>query len=344
MPILNLDEIGLLTQSFNRMVAWLKRLVSELEARVAQRTAELELSNQKLMREASIQLSVIDDGVGFDPGQHLKDGSQHFGMDMMRERVDSLGGRLELHSAPGQGTRLNVFIPRPGVADLPVDSKGLLGYRVLLVDDSPIRLDGLQKLLSTSGLAVLGLARDGLQAQEMARKLIPDMLLMSIGLPKMDVIQTVRDIKTELPGITIVMLFSSEEQETRFAALKNGASGCLSLGSEIEEFMAVLERLANGELLISPEMAARLLAEFADGAAEIDAEDNDDIPASFARGRINLLQLRIIQLLASGLTNNQVAESLQLSTPAVKQHLQQILACLHQKTRAELPQQPNTSK
>ncbi|MCX6067156.1 MAG: LuxR C-terminal-related transcriptional regulator, partial [Chloroflexi bacterium] len=122
------------------------------------------------------------------------------------------------------------------------------------------------------------------------------------------------------------MLFSSEEQETRFAVLKSGASGCLSLGLEVEEFIVALERLANGELLIPPEMAARLLAEFADGVAEIAAEENEDIPSSFARGRINLLQLRIIQLLASGLTNNQVAESLQLSTPVVKQHLQQILA------------------
>ncbi|MCX6067155.1 MAG: histidine kinase, partial [Chloroflexi bacterium] len=318
MPVQSLDEIGLLTQSFNRMVAWLKRMVGELEGRVVQRTAELELSNQKLMREASIrqasqaqalghqrslaalaerervsrdlhdglaqaihaislkaqvaqlmvsrgeletansnlgdvvkmaqaantdirnviahlnipqdrsllamhpvmeeqvlgiiqeslanirkhsqasaaevilsvdersiQLSVSDDGVGFDPRQRLKDGGQHFGVDMMRERVDSLGGRLELNSAPGQGTRLIVFIPRLGVAELLPDSKGLLGYRVLLVDDSPILLDGLQKLLNASGLAVLGLARDGLQAQEMARTLSPDMLLMNIGLPKM---------------------------------------------------------------------------------------------------------------------------------------------------------------
>ncbi|MCX6067998.1 MAG: sensor histidine kinase, partial [Chloroflexi bacterium] len=87
--------------------------------------------------ERSLQVAIMDDGVGFDMRQRQSDDLPHFGMNMMRDRVKILGGRLDVRSAPGQGTKILVFIPREIADAAPVATKNLLDLRLLLVDDSP---------------------------------------------------------------------------------------------------------------------------------------------------------------------------------------------------------------
>jgi len=185
------------------------------------------------------QIVISDDGRGFEIGdwglgiagdkpQIANRKSQignHFGLSVMRERAAQVGGRLELRSAPGQGTR--VLLTLPCAASLPDKVDETREMRVLLVDDHPLFLDGLRNLLVARGISVIGLARDGLEAQEQARALHPNLIVMDLEMPRCNGLEAVRAIKAQLPEIKIVVLTVSESEGDLFEAIKAGASGYL---------------------------------------------------------------------------------------------------------------------
>jgi two-component system NarL family response regulator len=133
---------------------------------------------------------------------------------------------------------------------------------VLLVDDHPLFLDGLEDLLRSNGLEVAGMARDGVDAIEKARTLAPNAILMDIHMPRLDGLAAVRAIKADLPEIKIVMLTMSEADDDLFEAVKSGASGYLLKSQSPEELLALLRGLERGEAVFSPGLAARILHEF----------------------------------------------------------------------------------
>ena len=102
----------------------------------------------------------------------------HFCLAIMRERAASIGGEVEIRAAPGAGTQIIVRLPRQLNLD---ETAAVRGLRVLLVDDHPLYLEGLRNLLSARGMQIVGMARDGLQAQQLARALYPDLILMDVG-------------------------------------------------------------------------------------------------------------------------------------------------------------------
>jgi DNA-binding NarL/FixJ family response regulator/anti-sigma regulatory factor (Ser/Thr protein kinase) len=271
-----------------------------------------------------LQVVIEDGGRGFDPVASLQDAG-HFGLQIMQERAESAGGTLEVRSRPGEGTRLIVQLPR----SLVLADDGLFGrgLRVLLVDDHPLYLEGLRSLLATRGVQVVGEAHDGQEAQAQAQALRPDLILMDVQMPRCDGVQATRRIKTTWPEIKIVMLTMAANEETLFEALKAGASGYLLKSLDGARFFSLLRQVMEGGTIISPDLASRVLAEFARPG---DDAQEEDAPVLTAR------QQEVLELVAQGLTNKEIAASLHITERTVKYHVSQILERLQLKSRHQL--------
>ena len=200
--------------------------------------------------------------------------------------------------------------------------------RVLLADDHPLFLDGLEDLLTSNGFEVAGTARDGLEAIEKARALRPDAILMDIRMPRLDGLAAVRAIKAELPEVMIVMLTISEADDDLFEAVKSGASGYLLKSQSADELLALLHGVERGEAALSPGLAARILQEFGRQANALDEKR----PSAGLSER----EHEVLALVAQGLKYKQVAAKLFISERTIKYHMGQILERLHLKNRAQV--------
>ncbi len=291
-----------------------------------------------------VQILIIDEGHGFDVQQHeplpggstsdgldlrysSQDGADHLGLTIMRERAEGVGGSLDVQSQPGAGTRIIARLPRVLEVDVDENTRGL---RVLLVDDHELYLKGLHNLLSTRGVHVVGLAHDGLQAQDMARELLPDLILMDVQMPHCNGLQAMRCIKAELPQVRIVMLTVADDDETLFEALKSGADGYLLKGLEIHQFFTLLTQVMRGDSVLSPALANRVLTEFTRSESPPAAPDKAQPPTLTTRQR------EVLELAAQGLTNKEIAQQLHVSAETVKTHVSQILKRLQLRSRHEL--------
>lgn len=269
------------------------------------------------VEEEFVQATIEDHGMGFDnhySGPERRKGT-HFGLRIMRERAEEVGGAVTVESEPGRGTRVLVRLPRK------LSSGEALTARILIVDDHPLFIDGLRNMLGARGVRVIGAAKNGLEALELARTLKPDLVLMDIHMPLMDGLEATRLIKAELPQIRIAMLTTSTTAEDVFEALRVGASGYLPKGMSADEFMARLGEISRGEAEFSPEMARQLLETFAQKPP----------PAAELTER----QSEILQLVAHGLTYREIGERLYLTERTVKYHMGEILSRLHLKGRQE---------
>lgn len=200
--------------------------------------------------------------------------------------------------------------------------------RILLADDHPLFLDGLEDLLRSNGFEVAGTARDGLEAMEKARVLCPDAILMDIRMPQLDGLAAVRAIKAELPETKIIMLTISEADDDLFEAVKNGACGYLLKSQSTEELLALLRGVERGEAVFSPGLAARILQEFGRQASALE-EKRQSVGLS-ERER------EVLTHVARGLKYKEVAAKLFVSERTIKYHMGQIVDRLHLKNRAQV--------
>ena len=200
--------------------------------------------------------------------------------------------------------------------------------KVLLADDHPLFLDGLEDLLRANGFEVAGTARDGLEAIEKARALRPEAIVMDVRMPRLDGLAAVRAIKAELPEVKIVMLTISEADDDLFEAIKSGASGYLLKSQSAEELLALVRGVERGEAAFSPGLAARILQEFGRQASAL--EEKRQTSGLSERER------EVLALIAQGLKYKQVAARLFLSERTIKYHMGQILDRLHLKNRAQV--------
>ena len=200
--------------------------------------------------------------------------------------------------------------------------------RVLLADDHPLFLDGLEDLLASNGFEVAGTARDGLEAVEKARAARPDAILMDIRMPRLDGLAAVRAINAELPAVKIVILTISAADEDLFEAVKSGASGYLLKSQGAEELLALLRGVERGEAVFSPGLAARILQEFGRQASALEEKRQ--------AGGLSGREREVLGLIAQGLKYKQVAARLFLSERTIKYHMGQILERLHLKNRAQV--------
>ncbi|MEA4884828.1 MAG: response regulator transcription factor [Clostridia bacterium] len=215
--------------------------------------------------------------------------------------------------------------------------------RVLIVDDHPLFTKGLSDLLVVRGVEVVGTAKDGLEALEKAREMLPDVVLMDISMPRCDGLAATRLIKAELPEMKIIMLTASDTDKNVFEAVKSGACGYVLKDVDADELMAMLSDLERGEVAFSPGLTARILAEFTRIASE--SRESTTNPAQRERtdgagaetgGVLMPRQMEVLALVASGLTYKEVGSALCISERTVKYHMKQILDQLHLQNRSQV--------
>ena len=195
---------------------------------------------------------------------------------------------------------------------------------VLIVDDHTLFRKGLVCLLSRQkGIEVVGEARDGEEGIRLAQRARPDVILMDVKMPHHNGIEATRAIRDLLPETRIIMLTVSDEDEDLFAAVKAGARGYLLKNVEPEQLVKAIHLLIKGEPVIPHTMASKLLTEFSAIAQRADR------PPDIKPAPLTSRETEILQWLAKGQSNKEIAGALKISENTVKIHLKNILKKLH---------------
>jgi DNA-binding NarL/FixJ family response regulator/two-component sensor histidine kinase len=277
-----------------------------------------------------VQVIISDDGAGFDlPNMGEGEMSGHFGLSIMRERAERVGGDLTIRSASGEGTQIIVRMPK---VIKPDPEENLKGLRILLVDDHQLYLEGIQNLLRTRGMRVVGLAENGLQAQELAAEFHPDLILMDVDMPVCNGLEATRQIKIMFPEIKIVMLTVAADEEKLMTALRYGASGYLLKDLDGPQFFQMLAEVMRNEPVLSPKMAARMLSDIAQATAGTQLANSKAAKDIVLTPR----QQHVLELVTQGYSNKEIAQQLGLTKSTVKHHVGQVLKRYQLKSRYEL--------
>jgi len=199
--------------------------------------------------------------------------------------------------------------------------------RVLIADDHALFRRGVASLLAAEpDFEVVGEAVDGRQAVDMARELMPDVILMDISMPVLDGLEATRQIKAEIPYVRIVILTASDGERSLFEAVKSGAQGYLLKNIDPQALYGTLRGVVRGEAPISRMMAGRLLEEFARQHRE---------PAPALAGELTAREREVLEQVARGRSNKEIAAALAIAENTVKNHLKNILEKLHLENRVQ---------
>ena len=202
--------------------------------------------------------------------------------------------------------------------------------RVLIVDDHALFRRGLEMVLAQEpDIEVVGEAADGAEAVSMAVEMVPDIVLMDVRMPRRGGIDATSAIKEKVPSAKIVMLTISDEEADLFDAIKAGAMGYLLKEISIDEVARDIRAVFNGQSLISPSMASKLLTEFASMIKNKD--DRPQLPTP----RLTDREMEVLRLVAKGMNNRDIAKQLFISENTVKNHIRNILEKLQLHSRME---------
>lgn len=205
--------------------------------------------------------------------------------------------------------------------------------RALLADDHALFRAGLTSLLNAWGVQVIGQAANGNEAIARARELHPDLVLMDINMPGLNGLEATRAIKAEFPDIKVIILTVSDDQEDLFEAIKSGAEGYLLKNLREEEFADLVNRIAQGEPVMSSGLAKKLLQEF----ARLKQQEKPVVKAEAEiEASLSVREQQVLELVARGDTNKKVAATLYISEYTVNFHMKNILSKLHLKNRTQV--------
>jgi DNA-binding NarL/FixJ family response regulator len=209
----------------------------------------------------------------------------------------------------------------PGGADV---------IRVLIADDQALFRRGLYVVLGIEeNIEVVAEATDGEDAIAKAEELAPDVVLMDVRMPRINGIEAARRIRALLPSTRILMLTVSDDEDDLYEAIKAGANGYLLKEISVEEVAGAIHSVMQGQSLISPSMASKLLSEFNSLARQ--AAEREQLPAPV----LTVRELEVLKLVARGMSNREVADQLFISENTVKNHVRNILEKLHLHSRME---------
>jgi DNA-binding NarL/FixJ family response regulator len=199
---------------------------------------------------------------------------------------------------------------------------------VLVVDDHDLFRTGLRNLLEEEGVNVVGEAENGETAIRLAADLTPDVVIMDLNMPGAGGVETTRRLASLAPLSRVVVLTISVDDDDVMNAVMAGACGYLLKDSSIQELIAGIRAASEGESLISPQIAAKVLQ-------RLRAQSKDADAAATIRAELSDRELEVLKLIANGKDNAQIASELFISPKTVKNHISNILMKLQIENRIQ---------
>jgi len=198
--------------------------------------------------------------------------------------------------------------------------------RILIADDHPVVRDGLAAMLSTQpDFNVIAQAASGQEAIDMAESYHPDVLLLDLEMPNMDGLEALQHLRTHLPDIQVLVFTAFDTDERILSAVQAGAKGYLLKGAPRDELFQAIRIVSEGGSLLQPVIASKLLRQISRPP-----ESSQNSPESLTER-----EMEVLNLLAKGMANKEIAESLVITERTVKFHVSAILTKLGASNRTE---------
>ena len=197
--------------------------------------------------------------------------------------------------------------------------------RVLIADDHAVVREGLRTLIVTEpGMEVVGEAADGVEAVQKACSLGPDVVLLDMVMPRMDGLEAIHQMKRRCPEARILVLTSFSHSDKVFPAIKAGALGYLLKNASPQALLQAIRDVDQGVPTMSPDIASKLMREL---------QRTSDLPPT--EEPLTGREMDVLRLVAQGLTNQEIAETLVIGVGTVRTHVSSILAKLHLANRTQ---------
>ncbi len=201
--------------------------------------------------------------------------------------------------------------------------------RVVVVDDEPAYRNALQKTITTlSDCELVAVCKDGQEALDICLADPPDVLLTDINMPRMDGVELIRRLLKREKTVAVVVLTVNEESDTIFDAFRAGALGYLLKTSTPQDVVEAVRLASKGEAKVTPKIAAKVIEDFRRVKED---EETDDTELYVLSDR----EAEILELIAQGLRNKEIANRLCIAEKTVKNHVSNILKALHVNSRTE---------
>jgi PAS domain S-box-containing protein len=315
--------------------------VRELLMNVAKHSQASSARVEAKVENGILIVSVSDDGAGFDPRKLKKQGlsAGGYGLFSIRERLTHMGGQLQIDSAKGRGTRIELrtplFVPGPGplagAENGAATGQPLRMIRILIADDQNLTREGLRLLLEKlPDIQVVGEAADGEAAVEQCHHLAPDVVVMDIAMPRLNGIEATKRIVAENPAIKVIGLSMHADGQFVLEMLRAGAAGYLLKDCAQQDLAQAIRAVDANLTFLSPGIADSVVKDYVQGRTAPPPELPHPAPVLTAR------EIEVLALMAEGINSKQSAERLGVSVKTIESHRQHIMAKLELHSVAEL--------
>jgi DNA-binding NarL/FixJ family response regulator len=203
-----------------------------------------------------------------------------------------------------------------------------VSIRVLIADDEKLMRSGLRAILAAEpDIEVAGEAGDGLQAIASAERLRPDVVLMDVRMPNLDGLAATQRLLARVEGVRVVMLTTFDLDEYVYEALRAGASGFVLKDAPADQLLTAIRVVAEGQALLAPSITRRLIAEYARRPRAAGRPDQ--------LRELTTRELEVMRLMATGLSNAEIAEHLIVGEATIKTHVSRVLTKLGLRDRTQ---------